>query len=263
MRAVDFYYRKRYTNNMERYEHIKNFTVKYCEADFKDEIKMSTALSYMEEVACSSADELGFGYAYVKPRGFAFMVTNICCEFYQPIVLGELLTIKTWPTPPTHVIFGREYQFLNAKNEVLMNASSRWCLVDMTSGKLLQSKYIDNQDYATYNTQKVLSDVTWKIPAFSVEEETLRFSLKIANSEYDHNMHVNNTRYADYCLNCFSVSELQNLRIKKFSITYVKQCKEGEVLSFYRKQIQDRVYITQGVNEQGEAVVLARIEFDK
>ena len=38
-------------------------------------------LAYLEEVACSSADELGFGYAFVKPRGYAFMVTNICCEF--------------------------------------------------------------------------------------------------------------------------------------------------------------------------------------
>ena len=53
---------------MEKYEHIKKFQIKYCDVDFKDELKVSTALAYMEEVACSSADDLGFGYAYVKPR---------------------------------------------------------------------------------------------------------------------------------------------------------------------------------------------------
>ena len=136
---------------MKPYEHIKEFQIKYCDADFKDEMKTSVALSLMEEVACSSADELGFGYAFVKPKGYAFMVTNICMEFYRPVLLGDTVTLKTWPTPPSYVVFGREYQMLSKSGELLVNASSRWCLVDMKTGKLLQSKVIDNQDYSTYN----------------------------------------------------------------------------------------------------------------
>ena len=79
---------------MKPYQHIKDFTIKYCDVDFKDEMKVSTALAYLEEVACSSADELGFGYEFVKPRGYAFMVTNICCEFLKPVPLGETIRIK-------------------------------------------------------------------------------------------------------------------------------------------------------------------------
>ena len=246
---------------MKPYEHIREFEVKYCEADFKDRLKISTALSYMEEAACSSADELGFGYAYVKPKGFAFMVTNICCEFLKPISLGDLVRVKTWPTPPSYVVLGREYQFLSSSQQVLMNASSRWCLVDVSSGKLLQSKYIDNQDYATYNTAKALQNPDWKIPSFATSEGELRFVFKIANSEYDHNMHVNNTRYADYCLNCFSIKELEVCALKAFSISYVKQCKEGETLSFYRKKEGEKSYLVQGMNENGDTVVRSRIEF--
>ena len=117
-----------------------------------------------------------------------------------------------------------------------MNASSRWCLIDMHTGKLLQSKYIDNQDYSTYNTDKALQVTAWKIPTFKPEEGELKFTITIANSEYDHNMHVNNTRYADYCMNCFSVEELGQRRVTGFAISYVKQCKEGQTLRFYRKQ---------------------------
>ncbi len=245
---------------MKAYEYTQLFSVKYCEVDFQDELKASTALSYMEEVACASADELGFGYAYIKPRGYAFMVSNICCEFSTPVRLGEHVTVKTWPTPPTHVIFGREYQILNEKGEICVNASSRWCLLDMQSGKLLPSKILDNQDYSTYNTAKALENVQWKIPVFSKEEGELRYSFTVANSEYDHNMHVNNTRYADYCLNCFTVEELSEKQLKKFSISYVKQCKEGETLSFYRKEI-DGEYLIQGFNERGDRVVQAKIVF--
>ncbi len=247
---------------MKIYEHDREFTVKYCEADFKDELKLSTALSFMEEAACSSADELGFGYAFVKPRGYAFMVTNVCLEMLSPVPLGERVKVKTWPTPPSHVIFGREYQFLSPTGEVRVNASSRWCLVDMQSGKLLRSSALDNQDYSTYNTAKALDGVQWKIPVFKAEEGELKYSLTVANGDYDHNMHVNNTRYADYCFNCFSVAELAARALKAFSVSYVKQCREGELLRFYRKEQADGDYLVQGFNERGEVVLQAKIVFD-
>ncbi len=246
---------------MKNYEHERAFTVKYCEADFKDELKISAVLSYMEEAACSSADELGFGYAYVKPRGYAFMVTNLCLELRTPVPLGETVKIKTWPTPPTHVIFGREYQFLSPSGEVRINASSRWCLIDRNREKILQSKAIDNQDYSTYNTTKLLEGVQWKIPAFLPSEGELKYALTVANGDYDHNMHVNNARYADYCFNCFSVEELACRALKSFSISYVKQCKEGEYLRFYRKEEEIGCYLVHGFNEKDEVVLQSRIRF--
>lgn len=248
---------------MKPYEHVREFQIKYCDVDFKDEMKTSVALSFMEEAACSSADELGFGYAYLKPKGYAFIVTNTCIEFNRPIMLGEGILLKTWPTPPSYVVFGREYQMLSKNGELLANASSRWCLVDIKTGKLLQSKRIDNQDYSTYNTSKALENVQWKLPAFQIEDGELKFTLTIANSEYDHNMHVNNTRYADYCFNCFSIEELKNRKLKKFSISYVKQCHEGDVLKFYRKREADGSYLAHGFNGAGELVVQSRIVFSE
>lgn len=246
---------------MEKYEHIQKFTVKYCEVDFKDELKLSTMLSFMEEVACSSADELGFGYAFVKPRGYAFMVSNIVCEFLRPIPLGECVQVKTWPSIPSKVIFGREYQLFLENGEKACNASSRWCLVDMQTGKLLPASVIDNQDYSTYNTDKAIENVKWSIPSFGLEEGELRYCMTVANSDYDHNMHVNNTKYADYCMNCFSIEELSKLRLQRFSISYVKQCKEGQALRFYRQQIAQNEYLLQGINEQNEQVIRASVTF--
>lgn len=260
---LDIFWDLQYNKIMKVYEHRKQFTIKYCDADFKDEIKPSVALALMEEVACSSADELGFGYAFVKPRGYAFMVTNLHMHFFRPIRLGETVSVKTWPTPPTRVIFGREYQFESEERETLLNATSRWCLIDMQAGKILTSKAIDNQDYSTYNTRKLFEEVVWKLPAFQPNEGELRFTLTIANSEYDHNFHVNNTRYADYCFNCFSVAELKEKRLKEFSISYIKQCKEGETLRFYRKPAENGGWLAHGFNEAGELVVQSHILFEE
>ena len=253
---------KRYNRNaMEKYCYVQPFNVRYCDVDFKDELKPSTVLAFLEEAACYSADELGFGYAYVKPRNLAFVVSNVCCSFARPVRLFEKdVCVRTWPLPPTYVTFGREYQ-LCVGDEVVVNASSRWCLLDLSDGKIASSKRIEGQDYSTYNTDRALEVARWKIPTFALEEGEERFSIKIAGSEYDHNMHVNNTRYADYCFNVFTIEELAEKSLRYFAISYIKQCHEGDILTFYRKQVENNQYLIQGVNADGEIVVQAEIRF--
>ncbi len=246
---------------MKNYQYEQKFLIKYCDANFKDEMKVSAAFSLMEAVASWSANELGFGYEYIKPKGWAFVISNNCIEFTRPIRVGEKPNLQTWPNKPSFVIFERQYHFVDEQGESVARASSRWCLIDIETGKVQHSDCVDNQDFSTYRTDKVLSDVRWKIPTFDTEKEEAKFSIIIANSEYDHNMHVNNTRYADYCLNVFTISELQDKWIKRFSISYVKQCKEGETLRFYRKQVDEFTYLVQGVNENDETVVQAKITF--
>ena len=54
---IDFFTKKYYTViAMKKYEYVQDFFVKYCDVDFKDELKVSTTLAYFEEVACASAD---------------------------------------------------------------------------------------------------------------------------------------------------------------------------------------------------------------
>lgn len=248
---------------MGLYEHCDNFKIKYCDVDFKDELKPSVLLAYLEEVSCSSAEELGFGYSYARSQNCAFIVTSYLCEFDAPIPLGERVQIKTWPTPPAHVILGREYQVFSATGNLLARATSRWCLLDIVNGKILPSKTLPQPKEAEYNPTKQFPDLRWKLPIFSPNDGELKFTITIANSEYDHNMHVNNTRYADYCFNCFSVAELKTRKLKRFAINYVKQCKEGETLRFYLKSNESDGYLAYGFNESDELVVQSLICFEK
>ncbi len=247
---------------MDKYLYQKPFEIKYRESDFNDFLKPSGALSLMEEVAGNSAEELGFGYnGYLKNKGYAFMVSSVAFTFNKPVKTGETITVKTWPTPPSYVVFGREYEFYSSSGEKLLSASSRWCLIDLKTNKILSSKVLENQDYSKYHTEKALEVEKWKIPVFAKEDGTEKYRVTIANSEYDHNMHVNNTRYADFCMNCFSVAYLKERKVKRFAVSYLKQCKEGDILSFYLKENEDCKYV-QGYNQFGELVVQTEIIFE-
>ena len=260
VRIIDNFFRRVYNKIMNVYEHIREFDVRYCDADFKDELKPSAMLAYFEEVAWSSADELGFGYEMLKPKGYTFMLTNVRSRIYKPVPLGARVLVKTWPTPPSYFVFGREYQILSPSGEVFVNATSRWCLVDLNTGKLLQAKTLSDQDYSSYNSARALDVNRWKFPLYPAEDGEERFSITIANSEYDHNMHVNNTRYADYCFNCFSVGELSSRKLEEFSLGYIRQCREGDSLRFARSQTEEGDFQIEGFNG-GEVAVQAEIRF--
>ena len=263
-KRVDFFGQRLYNDTvMEQYRHEETFNVGFCDADFKDEMKISSLLSYFETAASNSAEELGFGYSFLKAHGYAFFLCEIRCTLYKSVALGEALRVVTWPTPPSYAVFGREFEGFCAHKEKALIATSRWCAVDFASGRILTSKAFPEQDYsdsAVYDPHK--SGVpAGKTAKLSPEEGELRYFFTVANSEYDHNMHVNNTRYADYCLNCFSVEELAKRRLKGFALSYVKQCREGDELRFYRKDGENGVTLVSGYNQSGENVLRAEFTF--
>ena len=247
---------------MARYICKEEYKTDFCDVDFKDELKISALLSRFESIASKSAEELGFGYDYLKAHGYAFFLAEIRCSLVCAVPLSEMLALCTWPTPPSYVVFGREFEGYAQNGEKILCATSRWCAVDFATGKLLTPKAFPEQDYknAEIYSGELSGAPQGKTAKISPEEGEKKFELKIANSEYDHNMHVNNTRYADYCLNCFSVAELAEKSVRAFSIAYVKQCKEGEILLFYRKDEAEKSVIC-GFNERGENVVRAEFSF--
>lgn len=265
LRRVDFFLFSLYNKtDMAHYRCEESYKTDFCDVDFKDELKISALLSRFESIASKSADELEFGYKYLKERGYAFFLAEISCVLSRAVPLYETLSLRTWPTPPSYVVFGREYEGYAESGAKILSATSRWCAVDFSTGKLLTPKAFPEQDYRNaeiYDPAKSGAPQT-KTAKLSAGEGEKKFSIKIANSEYDHNMHVNNTHYADYCLNCFSVAELADKYVSSFSIAYVKQCKEGETLSFYRKDEADFSVIG-GFNEEGENVVRAEFSFAK
>ncbi len=218
---------------MSIYANVKNYELRYSDFDFKDELKLSALLALTQESAGASADELGFGYDDLKPKGLGFIVVHTYCEFRRPIALGDKLTVETWPLPPRHVIFERDYRVRDAKGEEVAALASRWCLVDLENFSLLMPEKLgEAHQKCPYRAEKSVEVPVWKIPKTDGEE--VRRYVAVA-SDCDHYLHVNNARYADLFLDCFTMEELRSRKIGAFQIAYVKQVKEGASLVFTRK----------------------------
>lgn len=216
---------------MSFYGHKKTYELRYSDCDFQDALKPSQLLALTQESACRSADELRFGYEDLKPLGVAFVIVNTYVKFYKQIRFGDALEIETWPMPPRRVFFEREYRVC-ANGALAAAVASRWCLVDFKTFSLRTAEVLGKaHDECPYRDEKCVEAV-WKVQR--AREGKKVFEKRVTPSECDHYFHANNTRYADYFFDCFSMEELRR-PVDYFQISYEKQAKADTVLSFYRE----------------------------
>ena len=224
------------------YWHSKDYEIRYTDVDFNDNLKLSSLLSVMEQSACLSADELGFGYSVLQPKKLGFILVNWYIEFTKPVVLGDVLTIHTWPIKPKRLIVLRDFEFF-VGGEKVGAATSRWCLVDLNVFCMMPSSAAFREDLV-YNDFRSIEMPTAKIPEIAGEEPS--YSKFVSYSDYDHYNHANNTKYADFLLDAFSVDELAGKYVSKVRINYVKQSKYGERLEFFKQRQPDGGWVVEG-----------------
>lgn len=238
------------------YNNIRKYDIRYLDVDFKDEIRLSAILSLLEESACASADELGFGYKDIAPVNIGFVIVNWYLEVYRPIKLGEKLTVHTWPMKPARTSMLREFEIYSGEEKVAAG-TTRWCMVDIRTFALLPTSAFFSGDTREYNERRAIDYSSWHIAPLTDGEK--KYEKLITVSDYDHYFHCNNTKYADICLDAFTVDELASKSIAKVQISYIKQCKFGELLEIYRHDDGDVSLLEGRVN--GEPRVRLRVTF--
>lgn len=240
------------------YCHSKNYEIRYTDVDFADNLKLSALLSLLEESACLSAEELGFGYSVLQPKNLGFVMVNWYLELFRPIRLNDILTVHTWPIKPKRLIVFRDFEIFCGEERVGV-ATSRWCIVNLADFSMAPASCVFNESM-TYNENRSVEDANFKINNITLGEAC--YSKSVVYSDYDHYNHVNNTKYADFLLDVFAVDELKAKSLLKARITYVKQCKYGEVLQFERQQITDGVWLVEG-KVDGELRIQAEFTFSE
>lgn len=244
---------------MKPYCNTTTYALRYSDLDFKDELTFTALLSIVQEAACMSADELGFGYEALKPKNYGFIIVNTYCEFIRPIRLGDVVTVETWPLPPRHVIFERDYRVSGKTGEVLAALASRWCLVDLENFSLLTAdKMGEVHENCPYRDEKTVEVPRWKIEKLGENGREV-YRTTVRASHCDHYLHANNARYADFFMDCFTMDELAARPVKSFQIAYAKQAKEGKELILRRGDFG--AYSVCEAWSDGELLTQFRIDF--
>lgn len=209
-------------------KYTKEYEVMARDVDFQKKMKLSTIFTYFEDIAGLHAFNLGIGLEKISNElNLAWVLTRIKVEIIRYPIWNEKIILETWPHEPQKVKFNRDYFIKDINGNVIIKAASVWAIIDITTRELQKTDKL-NFVYPEWNTEKAISGPNEKLKPFC--EPVLSYKKVIGCSDIDMNEHLNNARYLDYVIDCFTMEELKAYRADSIDINYLNETLPGETV---------------------------------
>lgn len=233
----------------------KNYHVDLSDVDFQKELRPSALFGYFQDIANLAAENLGVGInPLLEKYGVAFVLMRIRVDMIRNPQLDEEIMIETWPLRPGKLEFERDYMVRDQSGEVIARAVSVWVIMDLEKRRLKRSEAI-NLDYPEYIEDRAMNITLGKIKASENLEEV--YQKTIGYSDIDFNGHLNNAKYVDFIMDCFSLEDLQTYPIRSIEVNYLNEVLTGDRLVLKKDSTNksNHTFFVDGVRESDEKIV--------
>lgn len=220
---------------MEYYS--EKYKIKYSDVDRNNNCKLSRVLDLFQDIATSHSDTLGYGSKKMLEDNLGWLVTGWKFNVDEMPKVDEIIEIRTWSRGVKGLTAKRSIEFLNEKEDSIVQVDSNWVLYDLKENKITKPNEERMSKYGV-NDRVVIDEIKHtnikEINGSLISEEIVR----IQRRDIDTNGHLNNSRYMDYILESLPSDIYNNLVIGEVEIKYKKQIFENEeiVISTYKEE---------------------------
>lgn len=206
-------------------------------------IKPSALFRYYQETAGGHLDSLGLDFNTMREKKCVFVITRMKNVFYSPIKRYDIINIKTCSRGIKGAVFTRDYSVTRG-GETVAEASTQWALIDLESRRICRPSV-----YADYfeKSDEICSFTDIKKITFDGEFDS-EYNYRVMFSDIDENLHMNNTRYSDICLNAIGGTDAF---VKEVSVDFLSEARLGDEL-IIKFTFSDGRYIFSAENKNTE-----------
>lgn len=210
----------------------KEYEIKYYEQNLNGDLKESSLLNFLQDIATLSAESLGFGPSFVFSHNYAWVVLKYHIELYKEIKNLPSIVIKTEPRGVSKLYAFRDFELYSNQGELLGKAVSTWALIDMETRRVLPAAKILNM---MIPFEKRDSDLEY-MKVLPVENILYSKEFDIRFDDIDVNKHANNSNYIVWALETIPYEFRLNNSPKVIDIKYRKEISlGGKVISNVQK----------------------------
>lgn len=202
----------------------KTYDIKSYEANVKGKVRPNVIFHHLEDVAYESAENLGFGYSQLYPKGFAWFVLKYHLKFDTLPKAWETISLTTWPSENKGILCRREFEIRNNNQEKIATATSLWALINFESKRIVNAK--KTVEFPMLPEEYALNSEFNKIETFDSYEIEKNISINFDN--IDLNGHVNNSIYISWASNSLPYEFLIENSISEIQIEFKNEAKFGE-----------------------------------
>ena len=197
------------------------------DVDLFNRLKINSIFNYLQNAAALHADILGLGYADLLPLNLAWILSWIKVEIIKYPQFGDKLIIKTWPKSKYKLYSLRDFIIYDGSENTICKATTAWLPINTKSKRITDTSNLPSK-IPYQNDKSALDDLPSKIVLQG--EPKILFIHKNRYSDIDLNQHVNNTKYVELILDCFSADFFKDNFIKSIQVSFLSESIFGDEL---------------------------------
>lgn len=210
--------------------------------DKNDKLTAKSILNIFQDVASIHAEDIGVGFETMFNKNMFWVLSRIKFDVLKMPQPNQTVVVETWPHPKGKIDFDRDMRILSMQGEVMIVATSKWCVIDTINRALQRTENVNyiGECCLEKNYEEKFSKII-----LPTEPQTKKLTHEVRFCDLDHNRHMNNTNYANLILNV-----MQDKPFSHFEINFVSECLLGDKIEVYLLTNFSGDYVIGKVNEK-------------
>lgn len=232
----------------------ESFTIRANEVDQHGNCTLSSIFQLFQEVAGNHALLLNFDITDLHTKGLTWVLHRMDIQILTYPKWRDKITIETWPATGDALRAYRNYRIINENGQELGVCLSYWMMMNIKTRRPTRMPR-EVLETRLENREHVLEVSTGKIPSLSNVDQEFRF--RVRKADLDMNRHVNNAIYVQWIEETIDFN--QGTKIKRMDISFIKECKFGDVIYSQKEQAESSKSLHLLKNQSDELVAQASI----
>ena len=210
-------------NDINIKEVAKGF-IRTSECDKNSYLKINELLSLFAKVAEANCLRLGEPAEKTEEKNLRWVVLNYDIDIVRMPKRGDKFILESWPSDEVSLYAVRDFRLLGENKEVMVNASSRWIMMDIVRRRPVAFTKV-SQSLPLFRERAKKTD----FPKLSLPDEAEFITeIKPHYLEFDANFHVNNVVYASWIYDSLPAEFTENKVLCGVNIQYKKGIMFGQ-----------------------------------
>jgi len=210
----------------------KKYHIELSDVDFTKTLKLSTLFSFFQDISSEHVENLGIGInKLANDLGVAWILIRVRVDIVRHPIWNEDIWIETWHQESKRLDFERDYIVRDINGDIIAAAVSSWVIIDIKTREIKRTELLAF-NYSTNIAERAIDCKLGKIKPF--EQMKMVYKKAIGYSDIDFNGHINNSKYIDYAMDCFTVENHMNYGVKSIEINYINEALPGDSITLYR-----------------------------
>lgn len=208
------------------------------------------------DIASAHAHDLGMSEDAMLAKNCYWVCAKTRINFYDMPKIMDNAVLTTWPEPTERFSANRDYELTAEDGTVMAAGKTQWAVVSTENGKLVQTAEVFPMGL------QYLEKLACPEPFARIRDKFEGDSFaayKVLSTDIDINRHMNNAKYFTAFFSLFSIEEIEAMNIRTMEVQYKTPCYEGDVLHFFKRNMEDGGTEYKAALEDGKTIALFRI----